>query len=73
MNTKKHIITTTDNNEFPIDSWVRFSIGDREYIGRALCLERALVVATIDTAGQSVTFSWPFICSNLTSPLEVIK
>ena len=71
MNTKK-LIQPSDSAEFPVDRWVRFSLGDREYIGRALRHERAHLVAAIDTAGKSVTFSWPYICANVLSPVEIL-
>lgn len=54
----------THSKPFPADSWVRFHIGDTLYIGRAICRERAQLVATVDGRGHSVTFSWPYLCNN---------
>lgn len=63
MNSTTAIIDP-DIDKFPTDSWVRVSIGTRLYIGRAFCRERAQLVSTVDDAGRSVTFSWPYICAN---------
>ncbi len=54
-------------DEFPTDSWVKIKIGGNRYVGRALRNERAHIVSTVDSAGKSVTFSWPYICANATS------
>lgn len=59
-----HKPTLTD---FPKDNWVKITIGSNRYVGRALLNERAQIVATVDAAGKSVTFSWPYICANATS------
>lgn len=61
-----------DLPQFPADSWVRFTLTDREYVGRALRLERANIVATIDSGGKSVTFSWPFICANVVGRVQIL-
>lgn len=60
-----------DIDTFPVNSWVKIKIGDRRYMGRALRNERTHIVATVDDAGKSITFSWPYICENATS-VEVI-
>ncbi|MDE6300196.1 MAG: hypothetical protein K2M19_00585 [Muribaculaceae bacterium] len=64
--------TQTGLKEFPADRWVRFTIAGREYIGRAVRLERANVVASIDTTGKSVTFSWPYICDNVAGEVMIL-
>lgn len=50
--------------KFPANSWVNIRIGQRRYMGRAICNERAHIVSTVDDSGKSVTFSWPYICAN---------
>lgn len=54
-------------DNFPTDSWVKIRIGANRYVGRALRNERAHIVSTVDAAGKSVTFSWPYICANASS------
>ncbi len=56
---------------FPADNWVKVVIGDRPYVGRALCNDRAHLVSTVDATGKSVTFSWPYICANA-STVDII-
>lgn len=53
--------------DFPKDSWVKITIGSNRYIGRALSHDRVQFISTIDEAGESATFSWPYICANATS------
>lgn len=53
--------------EFPTDCWVKITIGTARYIGRALSHDRVQFISTIDEAGESATFSWPYICANATS------
>ena len=58
--------TTPQIEQFPANTWLKLCINGQHYIGRAISNERANLVATIDTNGKSVTFSWPFICANAT-------
>lgn len=53
-------------DRFPANSWVNIKLGGRQYMGRAICNERAHLVSTVDDLGKTVTFSWPFICANAT-------
>ena len=67
--------TSTTNNPtpecFPAGSLIRFTLGERHYIGRSHRAERAHVVETTDAAGRSVSYSWPYICANASNIREV--
>lgn len=58
--------TTLQFEQFPANKWLKLSINGQYYIGRAINNERANLVATIDSGGKSVTFSWPYVCANAT-------
>ncbi len=58
-------------NEFPTDCWVKITIGTARYIGRALSHDRVQFISAIDEAGESATFSWPYICANASS-VEIV-
>jgi hypothetical protein len=59
------------SNSFPADTWVRFNLGGSRYIGRAIQRERASVIATVDSQGNSVTYSWPYICATATDIVSI--
>lgn len=65
---RKYTIMNTNNQSahphFPTHKWVRFILDGSVYVGRAICRDRANVVATIDALGHCVTYSWPYLCDN---------
>lgn len=72
MNHSDTLTSDSDTSDtFPADSLVRFTLGERHYIGRAHSTDRSRVVETVDAAGRSVSFSWPYICANASAVTPV--
>ncbi len=51
---------------FPAGRRVKFNIAGHRHTGRACVIDKAHVVECVEPDGNTVTYSWPFICDNAT-------